>query len=174
MRLRLSTIALIAAVLAACADLTTQPSRRGSGLSADLATGDTTALTLLYCPRTTSVVASAAIGPEGGKLEAGAFDLEIPPGALPDTEVVTLTRPAGDYLEADARVGDYESYTFLKPVSFTVSYGLCPPLADAVLSPVWIDPTSKAVLQKLTGASDPWAYKIKFKTDHFSGYAVAY
>src|SRR5690349_12815252 len=109
MRLRLPavvvTATVFAAALAACDDLATQPGRNHSTPSRQVSANSSPSL--MYCPRATKAVSSDDIGPEGGRLTAAAFTLVIPAGALPDTERVTLTRPASDYLEVDAKVGSY-------------------------------------------------------------------
>jgi hypothetical protein len=132
------------------------------------------ALRLYYCPRTTTIISKKMIGPEGGKIESGAFDLEIPAGALPDSQMVVLTRPAGDYLVADAHIEGYSHYIFALPVQWTVNIGAkCPvPPSETILSAVWLDsPTGFKVVSSRT---DHVLWKVKFESDHFSSYGIAW
>lgn len=153
-------------------------------IPADTATWDTTfyattqtAGYLLGCPGPLQTVStSRLIGPEGGVLERGPFELAIPPGALPDTQLVTLTRPAVDYLMVYATVGDSAHYEFQKQVEFTVHVVKhCPDVTLEMLkylSGVWLDAPNGLV--SLTTARNLARGRLKFGTDHFSSYGIAW
>ena len=133
-----------------------------------------TAVTLLSCPRTVVRTIGGFIGPQGGKLEIGPAELEVPPGALRDTQWVTITVPVGDVLRVDATVGAYATYRFDKPVWLTLNYSKCPPPpVGAQLLAAYIGPNGQ-VLEKLRGTDDKVVSRFRFSTDHFSGYAIAF
>jgi hypothetical protein len=183
-------LALVCASAACSVDRLSAPQRPSSALADTLSSADslvvdslygpdgTTATTLVVCPATTSLpaVSSKLIGPEGGTIERGPFSLTVPAGALLEAKVVTLSRPASDYLEVQATVGDSAHYQFARPVRFTVNVTkFCPDItADLVpsLHAVWIDAPEGMIV--LRSARDQTNGKIRFATDHFSSYGIAW
>lgn len=139
--------------------------------STDTTSADTT-YSLLYCPRP-AASGSAIIGPNGGRVSAAGWELVIPAGALADSELVTLVRPAGDFSRIEAEVGDQEHWQFLAPVQFTVNLTKCPAVPDSLLA-LWVDNSTGTVLGAVHGSSDQTAHTFKFLTDHLSGYVIAY
>lgn len=146
-------------------------------------TGDSAGYTtvtmhLLECPGPGWWATSTAklVGPEGGVLERGPFTLTIPAGALPDTQMVRLVRPAEDYLRFEASVGDFAHYQFAQPVSLTVNVAkYCPNVsADqlAQLLGVWMDAPGGA--EAVPSIREVTNGKIRLTTDHFSSYGIAW
>jgi hypothetical protein len=138
----------------------------------------TVTMELVPCPGPTwyPVSTTKLIGPEGGVVDRGPFTLTIPPGALPDTQRVRLTRPVGNYLTVQATVGDSGHYQFAQAVDFAVNVTqYCPGVTSDMLASllgVWMDAPGGAEgmvwnRQVINGT-------IKFTTDHFSSYGIAW
>ncbi len=143
------------------------------------ATGYTTVtMELVPCPGPSwyPISTTALVGPEGGVVERGPFSLNIPPGALATTQVVRLTRPVGNTLTLDATVGDSSHYQFARPVDFTVNVGkYCPDATTEMLTEllgVWMDAPGGA--EGMVWNRQVVDGKVKFSTDHFSSYGIAW
>ena len=54
-----------------------------------------------FSPRASDATATRTIGPAGGTLDAGGVSLSIPAGALREDTEITMTVPAGRFLEVD-------------------------------------------------------------------------
>lgn len=143
------------------------------------ATGYTTVtMQLVPCPGPTWYPSSTstAVGPEGGVVERGPFTLNIPAGALADTQIVRLTRPVGNTLTVDAAVGDSAHFQFARPVEFTVNVAkYCPDVTAEMLAEllgVWMDAPGGA--EGMVWNRQVIDGKVKFSTDHFSSYGIAW
>jgi hypothetical protein len=119
---------------------------------------------------------SKQIGPLGGTVKLAPFTLIIPAGALASTEVVTLTRTSTAFLAIQATVGDSAHYQFAKPVAFVVRVTkYCPDVTSEMISLLkgaWLDAPDGP--QSLISWRFRSSGKIKFSTDHFSSYGIAW
>ncbi|HJR43271.1 MAG TPA: hypothetical protein VJ812_14355 [Gemmatimonadaceae bacterium] len=123
--------------------------------------------------RTTS---SKQIGPQGGTVKLAPFTLIIPAGALETTEVVTLTRTSPAFLAVQATVGDSAHYQFARPVAFVVRITkYCPEVTAemvGLLKGAWLDAPGGP--QSLVSWRFRSSGKVKFWTEHFSSYGIAW
>ncbi|HJU91246.1 MAG TPA: hypothetical protein VJ672_17810 [Gemmatimonadaceae bacterium] len=132
---------------------------------------------LVSCPATSSnTVSSKYIGPDGGTVKLAPFTLKIPAGSLSTPALVTLRRPPGDQLAIEATVGDSPHHQFAAPVEFVVRVSkYCPsvtPEMVASLKGVWLDGPNGQ--QSLKSWRDTASGKVRFLTDHFSSYGIAW
>ena len=131
---------------------------------------------LISCPTTETRTTQALIGPLGGTLSLGATTIGIPSGALSVPTLITLTIPAGQYMEIDVRANDLTSFIFNKSVGIRIDYSRCtdPALNTARLNVWHIDAQSKELLEFMGGTDDKAARTVSFTTGHLSAYAVAF
>lgn len=131
--------------------------------------------TLVECPTATTTSTQALIGLLGGTVSLGGHVVDIPAGALPAPTLITITVPASRYMEIDVKANDLTSFLFRKPVSITIDYSRCARTdVDTVPLTVWhIDTQTKALLENMGGEDDKARRRIRFSTEHLSGYAIA-
>lgn len=122
------------------------------------------------------LVATATIGEKGGRVSVGGVTLDVPRGALSDDTEITLTVPAGDYLQAQFAP---HGLTFSKPAELTFNLagtaaGGVPSLARSLAGVYFLDSlddglaTALEVLPtRLNGVN------LSFNISHFSGYCVS-
>jgi hypothetical protein len=180
MRFHLPSIAAMAIVIGACADLTTQPDTRDSELTTPAATAALIGSSdpqLLVCPTTETRSARATIGLAGGTVSVGGSSITIPPGAVLVPTKFEVIVPASSYMEVEIHAVGMERYFFLLPATVTIDHSRCPADAvpeNAVLQGVYIDSLTKQVLDLMGGDADTDGQTVRFLTGHLSGYAVAY
>lgn len=108
-------------------------------------------------------------------MSLGGSSITIPSGALSVPTLITLTLPAGQYMELDVQADAFTSFLFNQPVSVTIDYSRCNRNLSSDTLTVWnIDEQTKALLQNMGGVTDTTAQTITFSTGHLSGYAVAF
>lgn len=162
-------VALFTAV-AACADsggeLPLEPA------AAELAS---TSSTLLECPTNETLSVTDTLGLLGGTVTLDGHAITLPYGAVAFPTELTLTAPAGQYVELDIRANDLESFEFQEPVSIRISYDRCTRnnTADDLLTAWYIDSATKALLEDMGGTDDKEARNVTFSTDHLSAFAIA-
>ena len=134
------------------------------------------ASTLLECPANSSQTTSAIVGVLGGTVSLGGTSIAIPPGALSAPTLITVTVPAGQYMEVDVHANDLTSFLFNSPVSITIDYSRCNrnDIQSAPLTVWHINEQTKALIENMGGSDDKVAQSITFSTGHLSGYAVAF
>lgn len=131
--------------------------------------------TLIECPTSDAVSATATVTPLGGVVSAGGTAISIPAGALLSAATVTVTLPASRYMEVDISVEGADHFVFELPVAVTLSYARCsqPDLDQSPLTVWYIDGATKSLLAPMGGVDDQLARTVTFTTGHLSGYAVA-
>lgn len=168
-RLRPLTAALALAALAAgCADAPT-----ATPASALLSSSGPN---LLECPTNRAQSTLGVVGPLGGLLSLGEFDVRIPAGAVPVPTLFSLSVPSSRLMKVDVTAVGLDHYAFGAPVTVTVDYGRCPEgrTAGRALSVWYVAPITNAPLQNMGGTNDAAARRITFSTDHLSSYVIAY
>ncbi|MGH7480970.1 MAG: hypothetical protein ACRELV_02360 [Longimicrobiales bacterium] len=134
-----------------------------------------TGLNVLECPIAESRSDSALLGPLGGILSVDGSSIELTLGDLLTPKLLILTVPASDYMEIDIRAEDVLHLNFNGPVSITIDYSRCPQeeLDRGPLSVWHWDADTGAPLERMSATDDRASSKIRFETDHLSGYVVA-
>lgn len=109
-------------------------------------------------------------------MSLGGTSIAIPAGALSAPTLITVTLPAGQYMEVDVHANDLTSFLFNSPVSITIDYSRCNrnDIQSAPLTVWHIDEQTKALIENMGGADDKVDQSITFSTGHLSGYAVAF
>lgn len=130
--------------------------------------------TLLECPVSETVSASAVIGPLGGSVSVAGHRLNVPLGAVRGLRTFTLTVPASNYLDIEIRADGQEHFQFDAPVALTLDYSRCTRsnIKKENLRIFYIDPVTKTILQDMGGVDDKDARTVTTDTDHLSGYAI--
>ncbi len=130
--------------------------------------------TLLECPISETVSASAVIGPTGGSVSVAGHRLNVPLGAVKGLRTFTLTVPASNYLDVEIRADGHEHFQFDRPVAVTLDYSRCTRnnIEKGDLRIFYIDPVTKTILQDMGGVDDKGARTVTTGTDHLSGYAI--
>lgn len=136
-----------------------------------------TATGLVQCPTNETLVTEKLIDPLlGGTVSLGGTSLTLGGDAISLPTLITLTIPAGRYMEIDLKANRLASFLFDAPVTVTIDYSRCN-RANTNQAPlkVWqIDPVTKQRLEDMGGIDDKVARSITFTTDHFSAYAIAF
>jgi hypothetical protein len=169
-RIRGGVVAAMFLVAAGCAERT--PTR----VTPESAASFSQSATLLACPTSQTLSTSSLISVLGGTVSTGGSSITIPFGALTVPTLITLTIPASQYMEIDARANDLLSFLFNQPVSVTIDYSRCTRSdLDSIPLSVWhIDPLTHELLENMGGVDNKANHTITFTTNHFSGYAVAF
>jgi hypothetical protein len=129
---------------------------------------------LLYCPATQSMQASATIGRAGGVVAVGGFSMRLPGGAVSEPTRFTLLVPASRYLEVEISAAGEGHYQFERSVMVTLDYSRCAlDLRTADFSAWYIDSDTKEPLANMGRHDDRGRHRVTFFTDHLSGYAIA-
>jgi hypothetical protein len=168
---RFLTLAL-AAALTACSE-PTSPNPSATGLTL---LPEVTKPALVQCPTDISLSTSVLIVSGDEEVSVGGHRIIFPPGALPLGSLVTLTAPAGKYVEIHASVNGLPDFKFDNQlVTVVIDYSRCSRAnIDRAPLRVWyIDTLTKAFIADMGGVDDKTARTVTFTTDHFSGYAVA-
>jgi hypothetical protein len=171
MKILLPAVVLTAA-LAACA-----PDSDTSRLTAPDAPSlsATYGATLVECPASETLTATASVGPTGGEVRVGAHRMVVPPLAVVGpAKTFTLTVPASNYMEVQIRAGNQQHFQFNRPVSVTLDYSRCTRsnIEKGDLRVLYVDPVTKQILQDMGGVDDKDARTVTIDTDHLSGYAI--
>lgn len=127
-------------------------------------------------PTTQTLTSAAVVGVLGGTVSIGATSITIPAGALSLPTLITVTVPAGQYMEVDINANNLTSFLFNLPVSVTIDYSRCDAASTAgqTLSVWHIDTWTKALFENMGGVNDSTQQSITFSTPHLSGYAIAF
>lgn len=138
----------------------------------DLATASST---LVECPTNETRSATKILGIFGGTVELDGHSVTLPFGAVALPTVLSVTAPAGKYVELDIQANDVETFTFRQPVSIRISYERCSRanLDDDALTAWYIDGDTKALLEHMGGTDDKTARAVTFSSDHLSAFAIA-
>jgi hypothetical protein len=181
---------VLSLAIAACADVTTQPSPPPAavrahagllGLPLELPPG--LAKKLLACPTMIAQRADGIIGPEGGSLAVPGATITIPPGAVADSTHFVLEMPTSLYAEVRIHPDGGDHYQFAQPVVIGIGYGNCalPPSllrqldgTSSTYVGAYVDSATYEVLQLMPSFDDTDARVVYFATDHLSSYIVAY
>ncbi len=175
MRITFQALARISAVAALLAFTTNCGEQRATGLQHSKAAANASASTLISCPTNTTQSTSALSGVLGGTVSLGGSSITIPSGALSLPTLITVTLPAGQYMEVDVQANNLTSFLFNQPVSITIDYARCNQNLSGDTLTVWnIDQQTKALIQDMGGVNDAANQSITFTTGHLSGYAVAF
>lgn len=134
-----------------------------------------TSATLVECPVNETRSVTDTVGILGGTVELDGHAITLPTGAVAVPTVLTLTAPAGQYVELDIHANDSETFQFEEPVSIRISYDRCTRSnVDKDPLTAWhIDEETKALLNHMGGTDDKTARTVTFGTDHLSGFAIA-
>ena len=131
--------------------------------------------TLIECPVSETRSVTGTLGIDGGTLELDGHSITLPVGAVLLPTELTLTVPAGNYVEVDIHAAGQETYQFQEPVTISVSYERCTRSnIDNALLTVWhIDESTKALLEDMGGSDDKVSRRVTFTSGHLSGFAIA-
>lgn len=175
MRASLPALARLLATVATLAVVTSCGEHRATGPRQPPPASNSSASTLITCPTNTTQTTSALVGVLGGTVSLGGSSISIPSGALSVPTLITVTIPAGQFMEVDVQANDYTSFLFNQPVNITIDYSRCNRNLSGDTLTVWnIDEQSKALLENMGGVNDTTTQSITFSTGHLSGYAVAF
>jgi hypothetical protein len=165
-------VALVAGLGCASDNPTTAVAASGTPATAS---ENNTSATLLGCPAATTQSATSLIGALGGVLSVGGTSVTIPANAVLTPTSFTLTVPASPYVEILVTAGGADHFIFDKPVLVAIDYGRCGDnsLFEAPHQAWNIDPTTKALLERMAGIDIKLTHTVVFSTIHFSGYALA-
>lgn len=167
---------LVLAIAACSSDNITAPATPASmrAVASRDAAAPTAATGLLACPVDSSASATAVIGPRGGSVSVGRFELSVPPHAVPEPTTFTFDVPASQYLEVDVHVPGLAHYEFARPVHITLDYARCGSDFAARTFDAWyIDSATSALIAPMRGHDDKGRALLIFSTDHLSRYAIA-
>jgi hypothetical protein len=129
---------------------------------------------LLACPSSRTMEASATIGHAGGIVAVGGFSMRVPGGVVSQPTTFTLTVPASQYLEVEISAAGEKHYQFERAATVTLDYSRCSlDVRTADFSAWYIDSDTKEPLANMGGHHDRGRHLITFFTDHLSGYAIA-
>ena len=175
-RLPLAATALVAFLALACGEPATGPS---SGLmpTRPRLSGEALAqLSLVRCSAPSAPTTTVGeIDIWGGELNTGDAQLEVPFAAVWYDTPVQVVVPTSEYIEVELHAVGHDHFEFERPVTVTLDFSRC--AADALpldrMRVVYIDATSRQILEDMGGTVDPVARTITFETGHFSSYAVA-
>lgn len=175
MRIPSSALRRLLAIVTTVAFATSCGEQRATGIHQPGPSKSSSAATLVTCPTNTTQSTSALVGVLGGTVSLGGSIVAIPAGALSVPTLITVTLPAGQFMEVDVRANDFTSFLFNQPISVTISYARCNRNLKGDSLSVWnIDEQTKALLQNMGGVADTTNQTITFSTGHLSGYAVAF
>lgn len=135
----------------------------------------TTGATLVECPVGETRAVSGTIGLLGGTLELDGHSITLPYGAVLMPTPITMTVPAGNYVEVDIHAAGEESFQFQEPVTIAISYERCTRSnIDKESLTVWhIDEETKELLEHMGGEDDKVARRVTFTSGHLSGFVIA-
>lgn len=132
---------------------------------------------LLVCPSNTTLTGVFTADPLlGGSLTLGGTTVSIPSGAVSLPQVFVVTIPASKYMEIEVHAQGLTSFLFNQPATIAIDYSRCSDekIAGKTLQAWYINSLTNTPLQNMNGTDDRAARKISFKTDHLSGYSVAW
>jgi hypothetical protein len=152
----------------------------GEGPMIPLSAGEPSALTsagtdFLVCPSETARSTRGTIGVLGGTLALDGHSLDIPALALSEPTTFSLTAPASDHVEIEIHADGSDSFTFLLPVTITISYDRCErDDIDPASLTVWhIDSVTGTLLELMGGVADGETRAVTFSSGHLSGFIIA-
>ena len=130
---------------------------------------------LIECPTTETVSETSLVTSLGGIVTVGGTSISIPPGAVLEPTLITVTVPASTYMEVDVTANELLHFVFEQPVTISVSYARCTrgDIDKSPLSAWYIDSSTKTLLEAMGGVDDKVARTVTFTTGHLSGYALA-
>ena len=162
-----------AAALGACADAS--PTASDPAPPVALSTTSDTADQPLECPVSTTRSTSGLVTALGGTVTLGGHSVHVPVGAVLGPTTLTLIEPASNHMEIAVHAGGAEHFSFLAPVTITISYARCTRAnIDKDSLTVWhVDEETGAFLEHMGGTDDKDARTVTFGTDHLSGYVIA-
>lgn len=129
---------------------------------------------LVACAASTTQTSAATLGVTGGVVTTAGSSIRIPPGALAEPTLITLTVPASPNMQIDITAGSAEHFTFLLPVTITIDYSRCANIGTRSISVWYIDALARTLLERLPAIDDRAQRRVTFVTGHLSSYAIAY
>jgi hypothetical protein len=125
-------------------------------------------------PPTTTTTVVQWVGPGGGVLRGAGVELRIPSGALKQSTKITMTVPAGQYVQADFQP---HGLVFQKPVELRFDMSGTNAVngaTDSMVGAYFTAPIENGVI-KATEVYTATLSRgvVKFKVNHFSMYAPA-
>lgn len=132
---------------------------------------------LVVCPTSESQTTTALIDPLlGGSLAIGGTRIDIDSGAVTLPTLLTMTVPAGNYVEVRITALGLEHFLFEREIEISIDYSRCTrsDIDAAPLGAWYIDGVTKTPLENMGGVDDKAARTVRFRTDHLSSYAIAY
>jgi hypothetical protein len=129
---------------------------------------------LVACTSHTGAEAEFLVTREGGTLELGKSRIDVPPDAVAEATTIRFALLAGAHLVADLTANGLPTFQFQRELAVTLDYSRCGSLPASTRLTVWyIDLETGALLKDMNGTADRGKRTITFRTDHFSGYALA-
>ena len=124
---------------------------------------------LLRCSPLPADSATQIIGPDGGTVQAGAYSLSIPAGALSGPVAITAVAPSDTVNRVQFQP---QGLTFQQAASLTMSYANC----GAVYGTKQVAYTNDAleILELVSSVDDATAQTVTGQVNHFSDYAIAW
>jgi hypothetical protein len=116
---------------------------------------------------------TALIGPDGGILSADGHEVRIDRGAVLVPTRFTIRVSRNDVAMLSVEAEGHSSYRFAKPIRITIDYRRCTVPSDLQLGVWYVNKTTLERLQYMGGEDSRTSRKIRFRTDHLSGYAIA-
>jgi hypothetical protein len=127
---------------------------------------------LLSCSDLPYASSTQTIGTAGGSISAGPHTLLIPPGALTQPTVITMTVPTG--LHVNAVKFQPEGLRFLAPAALTMSYSNCSLLGNLLPKRIAYTDNNLNILYYILSLDNLLSNKVTGKVSHFSDYVVAW
>jgi hypothetical protein len=128
------------------------------------------AIELLRCEPKPFEGNAAIIGPEGGKLQIGAHELVIPPGALAEEQLIAGRAPTSSLVDVEF---EPEGLQFQRAATLTLSYKGCDRPASVDLSLAYLG-FGNRILELPLSEDDRTESNVSGEIHHFSRYAVAF
>lgn len=166
---RLGLGLLLSVGLAACSE----PQDGDTALEPELASS--ASATLVECPSNTTFENIGTVLPTGGAVSLRGHSVSFPLAALLLPTRIGIREPASQYMLIELNADGHEHFQFQEEVTVTISYARCS-RADILRGSlsVWlVDPATGELLQNMGGVDNKLFRTVTFKTDHFSGYAIA-
>ena len=126
---------------------------------------------LVRCTPLSPDSATQTIGPLGGVIRVGQYQLSIPAGALDAPVVITAVAPADTVNRVQL---EPQGLTFHQPASLAMSYANCSGLASLLPKRIAYTSDELVILALLPSVDDVVTRTVTGELDHFSDYAIAW
>lgn len=128
-------------------------------------------LGLAECKPLPLMTGIALVGPRGGSLRVGAYQLDIPAGALNRTVLISMTQVAGPI--NSTRLSPH-GLQFSRPARLTMSYENCDPNPSGGTNKILYVTESLHAIEAPPSRDNKRQNEVEALIDHFSRYAVAW